>query len=140
MVNVQTFHEKLLLINIVSAKVHLRPYEKKVETLILNSAAPVLRTDKILVSPLYIGTVRIFPSKSELLFDEKLNAYKCTVLVANTSNKEANMLVIGSFEVLNGHKTIRVGPDSYSILKEALKENPLGFEILPSIASQKSDV
>ena len=75
-----------------------------------------------------------------MLFDEKLNAYKCTVLVANASNKDANMLVIGSFEVLNGHKTIWVSPDSYSILKEALRENPLGREILPSIASQKTNV
>ena len=128
------------MINIVSSRVHLKPYEKKAETFILNSAAPVLRTDLILVSPLIIGTVRIFPSKTELLYDEKLNTYKCTVVVANTSNKETNMLVIGSFEILNGQKTIRIHPSNYSILKETLKENSLGREILPSIDSQKTDV
>ena len=120
--------------------VHLKPYEKKAETFILNSAAPVLRTDLILVSPLIIGTVRIFPSKTELLYDEKLNTYKCTVVVANTSNKETNMLVIGSFEILNGQKTIRIHPSNYSILKETLKENSLGRESLPSIDSQKTNV
>ena len=110
----------------MSSKVSLGPYERRAVSFNLNSAAPVLRTDKILVSPVYIGTVRIFPSKSELLYDDKLNAYTCTVLVANTCNKSVNMLVVGKYEILNGYKSIRIDPSSYHILKDALKSNPLG--------------
>ena len=64
----------------------------------------------------------------------------CTVLVANTCNKNINMLIIGKYEILNGYKSIRIDPSSYHILKDALKSNPLGREILPCINSQEQNV
>ena len=38
------------------------------------------------------------------------------------------------------HKTVRIDPNSYSVLKEALSVNPLGREILPTLESQARDI
>ena len=82
---------------------------------------------------MYIGTVGIVPSRSDIQYDKIQNAYTCSTLVINTSNTNVNMLVIGQLEILNGHKSVRIDPSSYSVLKDCVKQFPLGREILPTI-------
>ena len=89
---------------------------------------------------MYIGTVGIVPSRSDIQYDKIQNAYTCSTLVINTSNTNVNMLVIGQLEILNGHKSVRINPSSYSILKDLVKQFPLGREILPTIPNQLSSV
>ena len=139
-VETQTIYEKLSLMYSVHANVSLKPFEKKAVSFLLNPAAPVLRTDIILISPIYMGTVRIIPSRSEITFDAKENAYYGTALVVNTSNKNVNSLIVGRYESINSHKTIRVNSHSISLLKSALVTNPFGREILPSVENHETDI
>ena len=48
----------------VSTEVNLKPFQKKAVNFYLNPAAPVIRTDIILISPVYLGTVSIIPSRT----------------------------------------------------------------------------
>ena len=137
---VETIYEKLSLLYSVHANTSLKPYEKKAVNFYLSSAAPVLRTDIVLISSIYLGTVQIIPSRTELSFDAKVNAYFGTALVCNTRNKDLIATVVGRYESINTHKTVRIDPNSYSVLKEALSVNPLGREILPTLESQERDI
>ena len=109
-VETQTIYEKLSLMYSVDTHVSLKPYEKRAVNFYLNPAAPVLRTDIILISPIYLGTVRIIPSRTEITFDAKENAYYGTALVVNTSNKNVNSLIVGRYESVNSHKTSVADP------------------------------
>ena len=139
-VKVETIYEKPSLLYSVHANTSLKPYEKKAVNFYLSSAAPVLRTDIVLISSIYLGTVQIIPSRTELSFDAKVNAYFGTALVCNTSNQDLIATVVGRYESINTHKTVRIDPNSYSVLKEALSVNPLGREILPTLESQERDI
>ena len=139
-VETKTIYEKLSLMYSVSTEVKLKPFQKKAVNFYLNPAAPVLRTDVILISPIYLGTVSIIPSRTEISFDEKSQTYYGTALVINTSNKHVNKLIVGRYESVNKHKVIRVNPHSYSLLKSALESNPLGREVLPSIESHETNI
>ena len=87
-----------------------------------------------------MGTVVIIPSRTELTFDAKENAYYGTALVCNTSKQMVTTMIVGQYESVNTHKTFRINPNSYSTLKNALNTNSLGRKLLPSLESQPTNI
>ena len=96
----------------------------------LQSAANVIRTDIILITSIYWDTVCIIPSRSELEYAPSIHAYTAMGQVINTSNQKIQTKIIGKFELISTYRSIKLEESNKRILNKALKEYPLGREVL----------
>ncbi len=60
----------------------LKPYETKPVQFELNQAAPVVRTDIILITSPILKKINILPTRTELEFDKQKDCYIATALVS----------------------------------------------------------
>ena len=65
----------------------LDPLETQDGIFYLNPAAPVIRSDRILITAMGWDTVNIVPSSSEIEFDSMSDSYVATARLVNLSNK-----------------------------------------------------
>jgi len=97
----------------------------------LDSGAPVIRTDFVLITPISIGNVTIIPSRSDITWDQSLNCYVATVCILNiTDNSYVNETIHGKFEVINNYDTIPLDGNVTENLKRIVANHPLAREIL----------
>ena len=109
----------------------LSPYEQADLEFSLSRAAPVVRTDHILISATEIATCSIIPSRTDLQYVPNLQSYVGTARVVNLSDRHVNLLLTGKFEIVNTFNAIPCDRDFSVQLLQALQKHPLGREILP---------
>jgi len=109
----------------------LDPYETMDVMFELNPAAPVIKTDYILITSQQWGQINIIPSKSDLEFDYSKDCYLASGRIANLTNKHIKGTVTGKIELVNTFKAIPLTTQHRIRLKHALKNNPVGREVLP---------
>ena len=115
-----------------TSTVYFKPLQTKEVTFILNKAAPVIRTDEILISSQKWDKVQIFPSKSDLLFDPEVDSYLATGLATNLTNKPVHLALVAKFEVLAEYDSYPINSDEKITLIRAMRKFPPAQEILPS--------
>jgi len=126
-----------LSVKIASAFCKLGPFESMDIDFTLNPAAPVTRSDFILISAISINELTIIPSRSELTFSHSLGAYLATARVANISNSTVETFCYGQFEIITDSTAIPIKRDNISRLKKTFKKYPLGREIFPRAESAR---
>ena len=78
----------------IATEVSLKPYEQKWTSFVLSCAAPVIRTDIILITSRTWDTVNVVPSRTRISLVSPSQRYYGNALVANTSNEYVENLVI----------------------------------------------
>ncbi|RPH78923.1 MAG: hypothetical protein EHM77_06455, partial [Planctomycetaceae bacterium] len=111
---------------------HLKPFETKSVTFILNQAAPVLRNQEIIISSRLWGNIYVLPSKSDLEFNPNLDAYTATAQIANLTNKFLTEVVFAEFEVVTNYEYHPITKENQDRVLRRMKTQPPAREILPS--------
>ena len=115
----------------VRAYVSLGPSQEDDIEVTLHPGAMVIRTDIILVSASQLGSVAVVPSRTELIFDSRVNAYTGTARVINLTNRKVEDLITCKMELINNYQSIEFSQSNRAVLCQALYHNPLGREVLP---------
>jgi hypothetical protein len=67
----------------------------------LQPAAPVIRTDHILITALNLDPISLLPSRSDLEFIPNENAYSAMGRIINLRNSRIRVTVVGKYEIIN---------------------------------------
>jgi len=118
----------------------LDPYETAKIRFSLNSAAPVIRTDFILITSLNVQEVQIFPSRDQLDFDYVQDCYTARATVYNLTDQKIKGLIWGRYEILSDKKVIPIREGQRDNLRKNLKTHPFGREILSCNLSSSPSV
>jgi hypothetical protein len=78
----------------------LAPNETQDVEFVLNPAAPVVRSDYILITATQLGTVSIIPSRSDLEFVNSKQAYTAYGRVINLSDQTIKTTIVGKYELI----------------------------------------
>ena len=114
-----------------TGRFNIGPYEMDTIFINLDKGAPVIRTDFVLITPIWIGNVVIIPSRSDLSWDSSLNCFVATVCILNlTENSYINEVIYGKFEIVNKYDTIPLDGNVSENLKRIVSNHPLAREIL----------
>jgi transposase InsO family protein len=124
------FHVAPRDLNRCEAICDLLPHETQDVEFLLNQAAPIIRTDYILITAVQWGTVSIVPSRTEVEFSPKQKAFIGTARVINASDQRFKGRVLGKFETINKFKAIEISRENRTNLLSNLKAYPLGREAL----------
>ena len=115
----------------------LEPLETKTIRFLLCKAAPVVRTDYILITSHEWQEVQILPSRSPIEFDYKEECFTSYGCIVNLSSTKKSGLIWGRYEVLKNKRAIPLKEGRLDMIRNCLKTHPLGREILPcSIQSE----
>jgi hypothetical protein len=115
-----------------SGKYNLGPHQMDSIEVYLSPAAPVVRTDWVLVTACVFSQIIIIPSRTDLSFDAKHKCFVGTVCVVNTTEKQQRGYIEGKVESINDYNPVVINEDSMPKLRSQLKDHPLGREILQS--------
>jgi hypothetical protein len=118
----------------------LDPYEVKEVEFFLPQAAPVIRTDHILITGQVWDTISVIPSRSDIELISGLNAYSATGCVVNLSNNVTKCYIVAKYELINDSTVINLINENRGKLKTALPLYPLGREVLAAKSTAKIDV
>jgi hypothetical protein len=112
------------------AQCTLGPYEIAEVEFSLPPAAPIIRTDHILISNQEWDTVSIFPTRSDVEFSTGKGCYTAVGCVANLSNKSRQYTIYGKYELVNEYNVVNLVEHNKGSIIEALRSYPLGREVL----------
>jgi hypothetical protein len=115
----------------------LEPNETRDVEFLLQPAAPVIRTDHILITALNLDPISLLPSRSDLEFISNENAYSAMGRIINLRNSRIRVTVVGKYEIINSFKTIPINKENKRCLITALKKYPIGREVLGDESSWK---
>ena len=110
----------------------LGPHQMESIEMYLSPAAPVVRTDWILITSCIFNKVVIIPSRTDITYDSVHKCFVGTVCVVNTTNKLQKGRVQGKMESINDYDPIIINDYSMPKLRSTLGNHPLGREILQS--------
>ncbi len=82
------------------AECTLEPNETKDVEFLLQPAAPVIRTDHILITALQWDPINLLPSRSDLEFVPHENAYSAVGRIINLRNSRIRVTVVGKYELI----------------------------------------
>ncbi|RPH79157.1 MAG: hypothetical protein EHM77_06190, partial [Planctomycetaceae bacterium] len=124
----EVYFEPAKLLYTCDTVCNLAPFEVQDVEFILPKAAPVIRTDHILITSQEWDTVSIIPSRSDLEYIEKFNRYVATGRVANLSDRTIKCHIRGKYELVNDYNAINVNNDNRGRLSKALVNYPWARE------------
>jgi len=133
--NCKVYYETPIGAYTCSTYCNLEPFETKEVQFELNSAAPVIRKDFVLITAEKWNSINIIPSRSDLIFDPEKDCYLASACVVNLSNNPICQTLTGKFELINEFTPIPISPENRIKLKMALKNNSLGREVLDTHSS-----
>ena len=117
----------------IATEVSLKPYEQKWTSFVLSCAAPVIRTDIILITSRTWDTVNVVPSRTRISLVSPSQRYYGNALVANTSNEYVeNLVIYARYELVNDYDMVDVSSENKDRLMHALCTYPFGREIITS--------
>ncbi len=111
--------------------VYLKPFETKAVTLTLNQAAPVIRKHEVIISSRSWGNTYVLPSKSNLEFYSKKEAYTASAQVANLTDRYIKEHVFATFEVVSDYEYHPIMQESQKRVLQRRKTQPPAREVLP---------
>ncbi len=114
-----------------SATVSLKPFGTKPVDFYLHNAAPVVRTDEILISSSEWAPIQVLPSKTDLQFDHINDCFVGTAQIANLTNNFLEGSVVARFEILKGAKSLPINDETKHKVLSYMRKNPPVREILP---------
>ncbi len=111
----------------------LGPHSTAPGTVYLDPAAPVIRTDEIIISALNWSSIQIMESKSDLIFDSQKGCFRATALIANLSGKTVSGTIPARFEIMEPryYTSYPISSDNKNTLLGIMSEIPPVREILP---------
>jgi hypothetical protein len=110
----------------------LKPYENKTVQVWLHPAAPVIRTDEVLITSREVDLVQIVPSKSDLNHDYTRECYCATAEIVNVSNNHLVGEHEARIEVLSAYDIYPIDKEHKPHLLRMMTNYPPAREILPS--------
>jgi len=109
----------------------LDPYEKDSITFFLHCAAPVIRTDHVLISSIQISDISVIPSRTDLTWDSTYKCFAGTACVVNITDKVIqNGFIKAKFEIVNSFDAKPLEGEIAENLQRLVSRHPLGREIL----------
>jgi hypothetical protein len=136
----QIIYEKPSELFICEGVCDLKPLGQDNIFFTLSPAAPVIRTDNVLITATTIGPVGIIPSKTNIEYSESLGAYVGTGRIINLTKKRQQCLVVGKIEIINSFMSIRLSKGNMVRIRQVLERCPLGREVLPYYADSENEV
>ena len=130
--HIQVFDVAPRLLQICTAEVDILPFETKPVQFNLHAAAPVIRTDFILIESFEWDTIHILPSRSPLTFNPITHSYQGTAQVANLVSTRVTKTINARFEVINNSYSIPISKNSKYRVKRHMRKFPPVREILPA--------
>lgn len=113
-------------------RVDLKPREMTETIFYLKPAAPVIRTDFILITACTYESLTVIPSRSDLTFDSEKDCYFATGCVVYSGKIALKDCIIeAKFEIINNYETVPLVGQAEK-LKRVVSDFPLGREILPT--------
>jgi hypothetical protein len=111
----------------------LEPNSSVPVTIFLDSAAPVVRTDEVLITSYSYSTLQAMASKSDLVFDHKNDCFTATALVVNTGNTTISATIVVRIEILPkyAYKSYLISASNKAYLQDIMSKAPPAREILP---------
>ena len=106
----------------------------------LHSAAQVICTDIILLTPAEFKDIHVLPSRSELIFDDKKNRYYVYGAVVNLKRTEETGKISANFEILDEHLAVAVHPGTKQQICRLAKRFPIVQEILQTGTVYNNDL
>jgi hypothetical protein len=130
---IKTYFESPRQLNTCKGEYHLEPHSTAAVEVFLNSAAPVIRTDEILISPYSWANVQIMDSKSDLTYDVKKDCFKATMCIVNLTGEDQAGTISARFEILskNSYQVHAITSENKNKLLQIMMEQPPAREILP---------
>jgi len=122
------------------ANYSLSPYEVANLEFRLHSAAPVVRTQEVILESDTWQNVHVMASKSGLEFDQKLDGYVATACVTNLTGKHVRGIIKARVEQVNQYKSIPILDKNRELLRKTFKKHPLRRRILPSDVNNEISV
>jgi hypothetical protein len=132
---VSVYHESPRNLFSCIATCILEPYEIKSTDFFLSQAAPIVRTDHILITGHEWDTISIIPSRSDVEYVACVDKYVATGCVANLSDKVVKCHIQGKYELINNYNMISVQEDNMGQIRHAVQAHPLGREVLMAKAT-----
>jgi len=121
----EVFYETPEEIHTAFAVVNLKGYGIESCEFFLHEAAPVVRTQEIILTSDDLKGLHILPSKSSLEFCSRKNCYKATGCVVNLTNKLLEGWVGAKFETIQDMRRIPITKENKFKLKKLIKKFPL---------------
>ncbi len=118
----------------------LKQFETKAVAFTSNQAAPVLRKREVLMTSKAWGNNYILPSKSNLEFDFKREAYTASAQVANLTSRYIKEHVFATFatsEVVSDYEYHPITQESQKLALQRIKTQPPAREVFPSTNKQR---
>jgi len=131
----EVYHESPNELFTCTAFCTLGPYETQGVEFTLPRAAPVIRSDYILITGQEWDTVSIIPSRSDIEFITPKQQFTALACVVNLSNKPVTCSLRGRYEMINNYDTIPLEPNCRNIIRKALLNHPIGREVLMAKSS-----
>ena len=114
------------------AHIDLGPGESEKIEFCLPAAAPLIRTDYVLVTSLYWDHINIAPTRDSIEFYDNRDYYVCSARVHNSSPSETFKGTIqGKFEIVTSYEVIPLNSTDQHNLSSLITQFPFGREILP---------
>jgi hypothetical protein len=110
----------------------LKPYENKIVQVWLHPAAPVIRTDEVLITSREVDLVQIIPSKSDLNYDYTQECYCASAEIVNVSNNHLVGDHEARIEVLSAYDIYPIDKEHKQQLLRMMSNYPPAREIIPS--------
>jgi hypothetical protein len=111
--------------------VELGPHETDIFEFSLPSAAPLVRTDYILITSLCWDEINIPPSRTDIEFYASRDYYVGNAQVRNNTDRPFKGIVRGKYELITSYDVVPIKTNDRSGLTSLLTQFPFGREILP---------
>ena len=118
----------------------LEPYEVREVEFFLSPAAPILRTDHILITGQSWDTISVYPTRSDVELVHPLDVYSASGCVANLSNEVIKCKIVAKYELVNDCRLINLVDENRGQLKSTLQTYPVGREILMAKSTAKIQI
>lgn len=115
----------------------LRPYEGREVKMYLPSAAPVIRQDEIIISPLKWQHAQVMPSKSDLLYVEEKDCYEAKAYIVNLTDREIRGTISARFEIMGPAISYPISRESKTQVLNIMLRTPPQREILEQESTQE---
>jgi dUTPase len=113
----------------------LKPFETKMCEFTIHGAAPLVKTDEIILQPYEWQYAHILPSKSDIEFDYEKDCYLAKGAVSNLTNKEISGSLTVGWEIIEDFtQTPFIERNRKRLLSLLMEKNPVR-QIIPEISN-----
>jgi dUTPase len=123
-----------------TAEYVLKPYETANIEFKLHPAAPVTRTDEVIISSTEWDDIHVLPSKSDIQYNHLLNCYQATACVVNLTNHIIKGTSTVEWEPIYNYRSHVINEESKPKLLDLMSKRPPVRQILPEKLSNQISI